>query len=91
MSSTTAASWWWWSLISPKRPADSSTNIGRKRLPPLLMIYSAIWLTSATSECRDCRITLSTLRISSAMHELIMLGVTLINLINKKIFYHSLF
>ena len=31
-------------------PAASSTSAGRRRLPPLWMMYSATWRTSTTSE-----------------------------------------
>src|SRR5450830_139836 len=37
------------------------------RLPPAPMMYSAIWLTSATSECRRSRMTAFTASMSAAI------------------------
>src|SRR3569832_622709 len=43
----------------------SNANAGRMRLPPALIMYSAIWLTSGTSECSRWRITILTASMSA--------------------------
>ena len=66
MNSTTAASWWASAPRWPSAPAASSSNIGRRRLPPAPMMYSATWLISTTSEASRRRISASTAAISGA-------------------------
>src|SRR6478672_4403369 len=66
MNSTTAASWCASVLRCPRAPALSSSSIGRSRLPPAPMMYSATWLISTTSEASRWRISASIAAISGA-------------------------
>ena len=69
MNSMIAASWWW-SAPAPAAPAvawpDSTTSIGRRRLPPAETMCSATWLIRTTSEARRLRISASTAAMSAA-------------------------
>ena len=66
MNSTTAASWCASAPRWPSAPAASSNSIGRRRLPPAPMMYSATWLISTTSEASRRRISASTAVMSAA-------------------------
>ena len=65
MNSTTAASWCASGPRWPSAPADSNSSIGRSRLPPAPMMYSATWLISTTSDASRRRIRASTAAMSA--------------------------
>src|SRR5690606_40433728 len=66
MNSMIAASWWWSGPTVPVACPDSTTSIGRRRLPPAEMMCSAIWLISTTSDASRVRMSRSMAAMSPA-------------------------